>query len=262
VKLVEHADIRRLLLAQKAIAEGGLALCLIASALFEDQQTHPDPARRAQAALLLDVLTPVVKSWPSKYGCQANEMAIQVLGGSGYIREYPLEQLYREQRLNPIHEGAEGIQAIDLLGRKAVMEGGARYRAFQAAVAAAVTDARAQRDLAPLADALAAGQEGLDACTGELTALMASDPDRALANATLYLDAFGRVVAAWVWLRIASAAVRGLAGNPSADDIAYYRGKLQAARYWIEWELPVTASQFALLRAANGAAFDMRDAWF
>ena len=262
VKLVEHADIRRLLLAQKAIAEGGLALCLIASALFEDQQTHPEPAQRAQAALLLDVLTPVVKSWPSKYGCQANEMAMQVLGGSGYIREYPLEQLYRDQRLNPIHEGTEGIQAIDLLGRKVAMEGGAGYRAFQAAVAAAVTDAREQDDLAPLADALAASQRSLDACTDELSALMASDPDRALANATLYLDAFGRVVASWVWLRIASAAVRGLAVTPTAADAAYYHGKVQAARYWIEWELPVTASQFALLRAGNTVALDMRDAWF
>jgi len=262
VKLVEHADIRRLLLAQKAIAEGGLALCLIASALFEDQQTHPDPALRAEAALLLDVLTPVVKSWPSKYGCQSNEMAIQVLGGSGYIREYPLEQLYRDQRLNPIHEGTEGIQALDLLGRKVVLAGGAGYRAFQGAVAAAVAAARTHGELAPLAAAVAAGQEGLDACTRTLTALMASDPDRALANATLYLDAFGRVVASWVWLRSASAACRGLAGAPAAADAAFYRGKVQAARYWIEWELPVTASQFALLRAANAVALDMRDEWF
>jgi len=262
VKLVEHADIRRLLLAQKAIAEGGLALCLIASALFEDQQTHPDAARRAEASLLLDVLTPVVKSWPSKYGCQANEMAIQVLGGSGYIREYPLEQLYRDQRLNPIHEGTEGIQAQDLLGRKVVLAGGAGYRAFREAVAVAVTAAGAHPELAALADAVAAGQENLDACTRDLTALLESQPDRALANATLYLDAFGRIVASWVWLRVACAACRGLAAEPAAADTAYYRGKVQAARYWIEWELPVTASQFALLRATNAVALDMRDAWF
>jgi butyryl-CoA dehydrogenase len=262
VKLVEHADIRRLLLAQKAIAEGGLALCLIASALFEDQQTHPDAARRAEASLLLDVLTPVVKSWPSKYGCQANEMAIQVLGGSGYIREYPLEQLYRDQRLNPIHEGTEGIQAQDLLGRKVVLAGGAGYRAFREAVAVAVTAAGAHPELAALADAVAVGQENLDACTRDLTALLESQPDRALANATLYLDAFGRIVASWVWLRVACAACRGLAAEPAAADTAYYRGKVQAARYWIEWELPVTASQFALLRATNAVALDMRDAWF
>ena len=262
VKLVEHADIRRLLLAQKAIAEGGLALCLIASALFEDQQTHPDPAERAEAALLLDVLTPVVKSWPSKHGCHANEMAIQVLGGSGYIREYPLEQLYRDQRLNPIHEGTEGIQGLDLLGRKVVMDGGAGYRAFQRAVGAAVASARAHGDLVPLADAVAASQKNLDACTRELVALLPTDPDRALANATLYLDAFGRIVASWVWLRIASAACRGLANQPTAGDAAFYRGKVQAARYWIEWELPVTASQCALLRATNAVPLGMRDEWF
>jgi alkylation response protein AidB-like acyl-CoA dehydrogenase len=262
VKLVEHADIRRLLLAQKAIAEGGLALCLIAGALFEDQRTHPDAAVRTEAALLLDVLTPVVKSWPAKYGCQANDMAIQVLGGSGYIREYPLEQLYRDQRLNPIHEGTEGIQAQDLLGRKVVLAGGAGYRAFRDAVAAAVAAARTQREIAALADAVAASEEGLAACTRELTALLASDPDRALANATVYLDAFGRVVASWVWLRIAGAACRGLAGTPAAADAAHYRGKVQAARYWIEWELPVTASQFALLRATSAVPLDMRNEWF
>jgi butyryl-CoA dehydrogenase len=130
VKLIEHADVRRLLLAQKAYAEGSLALCLHACSLFEDQHTHPDVLARERAYQLLDVLTPVVKSWPARYGAVANDMAIQVLGGAGYTRDYPLEQLYRDQRLNMIHEGAEAIHGIDLLGRKVVVQGGAALRLF------------------------------------------------------------------------------------------------------------------------------------
>jgi butyryl-CoA dehydrogenase len=114
----------------------------------------------------------------------------------------------------------------------------------------------------PLADAVAAAEHRLAACTSALAALLATDPDRALANATLYLDAFGRVVAAWVWLRLASAACRGLAGTPDQADIDFYRGKVHAARYYIEWELPVTQSQFALLGEVNAVPLEMRDAWF
>jgi butyryl-CoA dehydrogenase len=262
VKLIEHADIRRLLLAQKSIAEGALALCLVASALFEDQHTHPDADERARAALLLDVLTPVVKSWPSTHGCRANDMAIQVLGGSGYIREYPLERLYRDQRLNPIHEGAEGIHGLDLLGRKVGLHGGAGYRAFRQAVDDAIAAARAHAPLGTLADALAAHAALLDESTRALTALMGADPDRALANATVYLDAFGRIAASWVWLRMATAARRALAAGADEPDADFYRGKLHAARYYVEWELPVSRSQCELLRTANAVALDMGNRWF
>ncbi len=262
VKLVAHADVRRMLLAQKAYAEGGLALCLIASSLFEDQHTHPDATSRERAALLLDVLTPVVKSWSSKYGCAANDLAIQVAGGYGYTREYPLEQLYRDQRLNPIHEGTEGIQGLDLLGRKMEQGGGAGRRVFEDAVGAAVRDAAEFAELRHLADALTQGVEGLRTCTEGLTSMLPEDADRALANATLYLDAFGRVVASWVWLRQATVACRGLAASPTEADACFYRGKVQAARYYLEWELPVTRSQFDLLRGTNPVPFDMRDEWF
>nr|WP_272889206.1 acyl-CoA dehydrogenase family protein [Stutzerimonas stutzeri] len=107
--MVEHADARRMLLMQKAYAEGSLALCLYASTLVEDANTAADDSERKAAAELLDLITPMVKSWPSKYGVIASDLGIQVLGGAGYTREYPLEQLYRDNRLNPIHEGTEGI---------------------------------------------------------------------------------------------------------------------------------------------------------
>jgi len=260
VKLVGHADVRRLLLAQKAYAEGALAMSLYGASLAEDQRTHPDPAARESAGLLLDILTPVIKSWPSRYGCVANDHAIQVLGGSGYTREYLAEQLYRDQRLNPIHEGAEAIHALDLLGRKAVMQGGAACKGFRAAVDATLAEAAAFASTQPLAAAFAKPLARFDAVTAQLATLLATDPDRALANASVYLDAFGRIVAAWIWLKQALAAERGVANCPADAD--FYHGKLQAARYYLTWELPATLPQFDLLADVNSVPFEMRDGWF
>ena len=260
VKLVEHADVRRLLLAQKTYAEGSLALCLYACSLFEDQHTHPQAQAREDARRLLDVLTPVVKSWPARYGAAANDMAIQVLGGAGYTREYPLEQLYRDQRLNTIHEGAEAIHGIDLLGRKVVMEQGAGLRLFVATVR---RDAHqgAEAGLREEAAALGAALDRLLRASEALTALLPADPDLALANATLYLDAFGRVVLAWIWLQQGSVATLSLAGA-SMEATDHYCGKLQAMRYFFRWELPVTEAQWPVLSRVDRSAFDMRDEWF
>jgi butyryl-CoA dehydrogenase len=252
--------VRRLLLAQKAYAEGALAMSLYGASLAEDQHTHPDRDARESAALLLDVLTPVIKSWPSKYGCLANDHAIQVLGGSGYTREYLAEQLYRDQRLNPIHEGAEAIHALDLLGRKVVMHQGAAYKVFRAAVDGTLAEAAREPGTQALAAAFTTPLARLDAVTAQLAALQATDPDRALANAGVYLDAFGRIVAAWIWLRQALAAERGLASRPADAD--FYRGKLQAARYVVTWELPATLPQFDLLAEVNRVPLDMQDRWF
>jgi alkylation response protein AidB-like acyl-CoA dehydrogenase len=260
VKLIEHADVRRLLLAQKAYAEGGLALCLYASSLFEDQHTHPVVAARDDARRLLDVLTPVVKSWPARYGAAANDMAIQVLGGAGYTRDYPLEQLYRDQRLNMIHEGAEAIHGIDLLGRKIVMEQGAGLRQF---IDTARRDAlrAAESGLKDEAGALGTSLDRLARVSEELVALQRSEPDLALASATLYLDAFGRVALAWIWLQQGRVATLALPGA-TMEATDHYCGKLQAMRYFFQWELPQTEAQWALLARIDRSAFDMHDAWF
>ena len=259
IKLIEYADVRRMLLAQKAYAEGALAMCLYASSLFEDQHTHPNEQGRRDASLLLDLLTPVVKSWAAKYGCASNDLAIQILGGSGYIREYQQEQLYRDQRLNPIHEGAEAIHGIDLLGRKVVMQSGAAYKLFRAAVDATLEEARAVKDIAQLAEGFAAPLARLDRVTAQLAQLQTSDPDRALANATIYLDVFGRLFAAWIWLKQALAAQRGLANDKDRD---FYNGKLHAARYYCNWELPTTLPQLDLLASVEDTPLTMQETWF
>lgn len=262
IMLVEHADVRRMLLAQKAYAEGGLFMCLFASSLFEDQHTAPDPGWRRQAALLLDLITPIVKSWPSRYGCVGNDHAIQILGGAGYMREYGAEQLYRDQRLNPIHEGAEAIHGIDLLGRKVRLHDGAGHRALLAAAQADIAQARERPETAGFADPLAAALDLLDATTQALLAQVAADVDLGMANATLYLDLYGRVLAAWLWLKQALAAAAGLARGAHEEDRNFYQGKLHTARYYFDWELPQIEWQARLLRAANAVPFAMRDSWF
>ncbi|MGH8436101.1 MAG: acyl-CoA dehydrogenase [Pseudomonas sp.] len=260
VRIIEHADVKRLLLTQKAYAEGALALCLQASAWFEDQHSHPDPLRRELSGHLLDLLTPIVKSWPSRYGCRSNDMAIQVLGGSGYTREYPLEQLYRDQRLNPIHEGTEAIHGLDLLGRKVRLADGAGFRAFLDMVRKEAQGAAQLFRASALA--LLQSADGLETVTAKLLAAQSSQPDIALAHATEYLDAFGRVTLAWIWLKQARVANQAL--QASADDAAtnYYRGKLQAARHYFETELPQVHVQFELLASMPNTTVEMRDEFF
>ena len=260
VRIIEHADVKRLLLTQKVYAEGALALCLQASAWLEDQHSHPDPLRRELSGHLLDLLTPVVKSWPSRYGCRSNDMAIQVLGGSGYTREYPVEQLYRDQRLNPIHEGTEAIHGLDLLGRKVRLADGLSLRTFLALVRQEAEGANAQ--LQVFARALLHGADGLETATEKLVAAQSSQPDLTLAHATEYLDVFGRVTLAWIWLKQACVAQRALDAGVGADASHYYRGKLQAARHYFETELPLAHVQFESLASLSDTALEMRDEFF
>lgn len=262
VRLISHADVRRLLLAQKAYAEGALALCMYASSLFEDQHTHPDEATRRNAGLMLDLLTPVVKSWPARYGCAANDMAMQVLGGAGYTSEYPLEQLYRDQRLNPIHEGAEALHGLDLLSRKVRLQEGVAFSLFIATVTRDIEAAQQVFALQSDANALQKILNDLIVVTQQLVAMQSSDPDLALANSTTYLDVFGRVTVGWIWLKQAAIAQSALAAVTNERDALYYQGKLQAQRYFFQWDLSGTRADLTRLTAVDRIPYDMRDEWF
>jgi len=268
VNIIQHADVRRMLLAQKAYAEGALAMCMYASSLFEDSHTAETEQQRQQAFLLLDLITPMVKSWPSKYGLKANELAIQVLGGSGYIREYPVEQYYRDNRLNPIHEGTEAIHGLDVLGRKVLLNKGAGFKLFIDTVNASIEQASGlelvKEFVTPLNNALTTLTETTQVLTGKL----AQDPELSLANATVYLDLFGRVLASWIWLKQALIAAEkldaqnGQVSQLHETEVHFYRGKLQAARYYFQWELPEIYPQAELLQRFDRAPLDMQDAWF
>ncbi len=227
VPILAHPDVRRMLLQAKAYVEGSLALVLYAARLDDDLRTATHERSRADAGLLLDVLTPIVKSWPSTYGLVANDLAIQVLGGYGYSRDYPVEQLYRDQRLNPIHEGTHGIQAVDLLGRKLVMKQGAGLHLLLGRIAA--TTARAREQYPEYADAL----DGAASAVLDVTARLWQDrdPATALQAAGIFLDAFGHIVVAWLWLD-------QLLALADRDD-AFADGKRAATRYFYCYELPV-----------------------
>lgn len=256
IPIIEHPDVRRMLLAQKAYAEGALALCLYAARLIDDEQTAPDEDERTNAHRLLEILTPIVKSWPSQWCLEANSLAIQVHGGYGYTREYPVEQIYRDNRLNPIHEGTHGIQALDLLGRKVPMEDGRAFDLLCARIAATIGAARERPALAEYAATLEASLDQVRTTTALLRGAMTGDGlARVLGNASPYMEALGHVVVAWLWLRQALAADAALDGTPTPDDAAFYRGKLHACRYFFRWELPRVGYQLERLAALD-------DTWF
>ena len=253
--IIEHADVRRMLLAQKAYVEGALALNLYCARLVDEERTGTDENSRREALLLLDILTPIAKSWPSQWCLEANSLAIQVHGGYGYTRDYNVEQFYRDNRLNPIHEGTHGIQGLDLLGRKVVMQEGAAFKLLVSRIEATLHKADEDGDLTEWAGDVFAMLDHLVEATHDLH--VADNMDKALANASVYLEAFGHVVMAWIWIEQALIATR--AGNQYED---FYRGKLQACKYFIQWELPKVRPMLNLLESLDSTTLEMRDNWF
>jgi butyryl-CoA dehydrogenase len=202
-RIIEHADVKRMLLAQKSYGEGALALELYCARLVDEQHTG-DAESANQARLLLEVLTPIAKSWPSEWCLEANSLAIQIHGGYGYTRDFPVEQYWRDQRLNMIHEGTHGIQAMDLLGRKVLLEDGRGLKLLSQHILATVAQAQAAGP-SHQAHAKALHQAVLDITAATQAAWAGSDPALALANAVPYMQAFGHTVIAWVWLQVALA---------------------------------------------------------
>ncbi|KIK88762.1 acyl-CoA dehydrogenase [Pseudomonas sp. W15Feb9B] len=262
VAIIQHADVRRMLLTQKSYVEGAFDLGLYAARLFDDTTTLETEAERKQAHELLDLLTPIVKSWPSEFCLKANELAIQILGGHGYTREYPVEQYYRDNRLNPIHEGTHGIQSLDLLGRKLAQNGGAGLKQLIRLIANTAERATAYESLTALREPLEQLVARLQTVTiGLLTDLAQGKVNSSLANSALYLKVFGHTVIGWRWLEQAIRAEEGLAKGNAAD-ADFYKGKLQAARYFLTWEVPGCHHELALLDARDDTCLAMQDAWF
>jgi alkylation response protein AidB-like acyl-CoA dehydrogenase len=253
VPIIEHPDVKRMLLAQKSYVEGALALALYCGKLVDLGHSAESDEELDSTTLLLDILTPVAKSWPSQWCLEANNLAIQVHGGYGYTREYDVEQHYRDNRLNPIHEGTHGIQSLDLLGRKVVARNGASLTALNTVIAESVSAASsAGGESAELAAQLHAAWQRLVAVTSTMFA--SGDVDAALANSAVYLEAFGHIVIAWMWLE----QFRASSGH-TGD---FYDGKRIAARYFFRYELPKTAPQLDLLESLDRTTLRMRDAWF
>lgn len=255
VSLIEHADIRRMLLAQKSAVEGAQALCLYCAALVDELAILDDSDEKQWKASLLGLLTPVVKSWPSEHCLEANKWAIQVLGGYGYTRDFPLERFYRDNRLNHIHEGTFGIQGMDLLGRKVGADRGETLGRFVDLMRETVTTALACERLGPDARQLGSCLDALVEATQTLIAC--EDPLLRLANATIYLDSFGHIVLGWIWLRQALVAADALsASDLSGADRTFYEGKLTACRYFGRYELPLSMARLTLCKSLEPTCLD------
>ena len=228
VRLIEHADVKRMLLAQKSYCEGALALELYCARLVDEQHTG-EPLAADEARLLLEVLTPIATCWPSEWCLEANSLAIQVHGGYGYTRDFPVEQYWRDNRLNMIHEGTHGIQAADLLGRKVLMEGGRGLELLAGRIEATIEGSMVHRHLADHAQAL--GKALSQVVQATRAAWATGSAADALANAVPYMQAFGHMVLAWIWLDV----VLALPGSPVA---ATSQGRLRATGYFYHYELP------------------------
>jgi alkylation response protein AidB-like acyl-CoA dehydrogenase len=259
VPIIQHADVKRMLLAQKAYAEGALALNLYCARLIDEERTAADENDRQEASLLLEILTPVAKSWPSQWCLEGNALAIQVHGGYGYTRDYPVEQFYRDNRLNSIHEGTHGIQALDLLGRKILMQDGAAFKLLGAGMEATIRRAsRASRHPDTQRWAAMLGDRVRRVARTTQRAWAVGDAARTLANATAYMEAFGHVVIAWIWLEqslAASAHYRRSEGD-------FYHGKWQACRYFFLYELPKVDAMLDLVESLDVTTLEMQDTWF
>jgi alkylation response protein AidB-like acyl-CoA dehydrogenase len=256
VRIIEHADVKRMLLAQKSYGEGALALELYCARLVDELRTG-DAASVDEARLLLEVLTPIAKSWPSEWCLEANSLAIQVHGGYGYTRDFPVEQYWRDNRLNMIHEGTHGIQAMDLLGRKVLMEDGRGLALLGGRIAQTAERAVAHPDLAREAAELQAAWGQVLAATR--AAWATGQPREALANAVPYLQAFGHTVLAWIWLDVALVqAARG----PGADAASAAQGRQAAMRFFYRYELPKIGAWLAVVATRDSTCADLPEAAF
>jgi alkylation response protein AidB-like acyl-CoA dehydrogenase len=253
IPIIQHTDVKRMLLAQKSYVEGAMGLNLYCAQLVDDLKTG-DTAISAKASLLLEMLTPVAKSWPSQWCVEANNLAIQIHGGYGYTRDYNVEQYYRDNRLNPIHEGTHGIQGLDLLGRKVRMQDGAGLRLLSSEILQTVNKAAAHKSTT-----VSAGATKLQQLVARIeptlqTLYGANSLNITLANATVFLEAFGHIVVGWIWLEQAL-----LCANKETD---FHHGKLQAAQYFFLWELPKVDAMLDLLCSLDSTTLGMEDNWF
>jgi len=247
VPIIQHADVKRMLLAQKAAVEGALALILYCASLVDHKAVAATEAEADDLELLLQTLTPIAKSWPSEHCLEANKWAIQVLGGAGYTLDHPVERLYRDNRLNHIHEGAYGIQGLDLLGRKVRLNGGRGLELLFTRIRetlSSVQDPELQPWARTLSDLIAHWRRATQAC------VQCPDHTLGLANATAYLDAAGHVVVGWLWLRQANIASGKLAGAGQADR-KFYEAKILACRYFFRYVLPGAGVMFDLVQSLD-----------
>lgn len=261
--IIHHADVKRMLLFQKSVVEGALSL-LLQCGLWADLAHVSEGDAKERAELLLDLLTPVAKSYPSEMCCQTTSAAVQILGGAGYTTDFLVEQFYREARIHPIHEGTTGIHGLDLLGRKLTLHGGKGVQYLTEEIKETIAEAKQSTNLQllDLATRLEAALERLQTVTTSLLNLAPQNKELFLADATLYLDFFGIITIAWQWLKQAIKAQKGLMKAISAEERNFYQGKVATANYYFDYELVKTSSLALRLTSHTTSTLEMQPDWF
>jgi alkylation response protein AidB-like acyl-CoA dehydrogenase len=262
VLIIEHADIRRMLLFQRAVIEGSEGL-LMQCALYEDMLHIAPEEERERYELLLDLLTPIAKSYSSEMGILSTSFAIQCLGGYGYCEDFPVEQYYRDVRIHPIHEGTTGIQGMDLLGRKVIMKEGKAFFLFLEAVRSDIRKAARVDRVSRLAIQLENSLKILEEVTAHLGGLISRKGQEVfLADATLYLELFGIIAIAWQWLLQALAAREADNGSSRPADVNFFQGKRYTARYFFAYELPKIKALAQRLTDGDPLTIEMQSSYF
>ena len=262
VAIIEHADVKRMLLFQRAVIEGAQSLLMQCSKLVDFQKVLEGEAKEKNH-LLLEILTPVAKSYPSEMGIQSISQGLQCLGGSGYCDDYPLEQYYRDSRIHPIHEGTTGIQGMDLLGRKVIIKNGQAFLLYLNEVHAAIAAAREFEALGKFADELYDSMTTLQEVTRHLISIAGQDgPEAFLADATLYLEYFGIITIAWQWLLQGLAVQKALNNGAKKKDQNFYDGKMFTLRYFFGYELPKTLGLAKRLMDADPLTVEIQQEHF
>ena len=261
VQIIRHADVKRMLLFQKAVVEGSLSL-LTQCAIYTDLAHVTEGEERENYHLLLDLLTPIAKTYPSEMCCLTTSAAVQILGGAGYTTDFPVEQFYREARIHPIHEGTTGIHGLDLLGRKIILKNGKSLMLLVAEIMKTIEEANQHETLKPYAATLTKYLGKTDAVTKHLLSLAGKDLEIFLSDATLYLELFGILTIAWQWLVQAIKAEAALQAGAMGDDADFYQGKIHTLRYFYEYELVKIDSLMKRLLSEDNVTVEMQAAWF
>ena len=261
VQIIRHADVKRMLLFQKAVVEGSLAL-LIQCSIYADLASVTESEEREHYHLLLDLLTPIAKTYPSEMCCLTTSAAVQILGGAGYTTDFPVEQFYREARIHPIHEGTTGIHGLDLLGRKIIIKNGKSLQLLVAEILKTIEKASSINRLKSFAQKLQAYLIKTDTVTKHLLGLASKDLEIFLSDATLYLELFGIMTIAWQWLVQAIKAEEALLAGASGDNFDFYQGKIFTLRYFYEYELVKIDSLMKRLLSEDNVTVEMEAAYF
>jgi butyryl-CoA dehydrogenase len=262
VPIIEHPDVKRMLLFQRSIVEGSLSL-LMQCGKYADLAGILIGEEKGKNEFLLDLLTPVAKSYPSEMGLLSISQGLQCLGGSGYCDDYPLEQHYRDARIHPIHEGTTGIHGLDLLGRKIMMKGGKAYNLYLEEVQGTLREAEKFEELQSYTPKLKESLEMLQKVTAHLMEVGRKEtPELFLADATLYLEFFGIVSVAWQWLVQATVVVKAMKKSPDGAETNFYTGKFFAFRFFFEYELPKIAGLAKRLMNSDGLTVEIKSDYF